>query len=375
LPLSQFHRSLGRITDFAGFELPLWYEGIVPEHMAVRTNVGVFDVSHMGRIRIRGDQAAEFLDYVTTRQPSLLQPLQGHYTVMCNQQGGVIDDLIVYNLGNHFLMVYNAANRQKNYQWLMSHADAFNVQLEDVSDESVMYALQGPLATRLMQKITPEDISQIKRFWVNLVTISGTQVLLMRSGYTGENGFELILSDVSLEKPAEAIRLWQTILQEGKDAGIKPCGLGSRDSLRLEAGLCLYGNDLTEKITPFEAGLPFVVKLEKKKFIGKTALTQQHQEGLSQIRVGIKMVEPGIPRPEHRLYQNDIEEGYITSGGFSPILKQGIAMGYLPPRLSKIGTQLMINIRNKMSKAQITNLPFYDTAIYGARRKLVQLTS
>ena len=226
-----------------------------------------------------------------------------------------------------------------------------------------------------MQKITPEDITQIKRFWVNLVTISGTQVLLMRSGYTGENGFELILSDVSLEKPAEAIQLWQTILQEGNDAGIKPCGLGSRDSLRLEAGLCLYGNDLTEKITPFEAGLPFVVKLEKKKFIGKTALTQQHQEGLSQIRVGIKMVEPGIPRPEHRLYQNDIEEGYITSGGFSPILKQGIAMGYLPPRLSKIGTQLMIKIRNKMSKAQITNLPFYDTAIYGARRKLVQSTS
>lgn len=370
LPLSQFHRSLGRITDFAGFELPLWYEGIVPEHMAVRTKVGVFDVSHMGRIRIRGDQAAEFLDYVTTRQPSQLQPLQGHYTVMCNQQGGVLDDLIIYNLSDYFLMVYNAANRSKNYQWLKFHADAFNVELEDISDESIMFALQGPLATKIMQKTTPEDITQIKRFWVSIVSIAGNQVLLMRSGYTGENGFELILSDVSVERPNTAIQLWQTLLQEGRDAGIKPCGLGSRDSLRLEAGLCLYGNDLTEKITPFEAGLPFVVKLEKEKFIGKAALTRQHKEGLSQIRVGLKMMEPGIPRREHRIYHHDSEEGYVTSGGFSPILKRGIAMGYLPPQLSKIGTQLMIKIRNKDVNAQVTNLPFYDIEMYGARRKL-----
>ncbi len=370
LPLSQFHRRLGRITDFAGFELPLWYEGIVPEHMAVRTQVGLFDVSHMGRIRIRGDKTAEFLDYVTTRQPSQLQPLQGHYTVMCNQQGGIIDDLIVYNLGDHFLMVYNAANRQKNYQWLMSHADAFNVQLEDVSDESVMYALQGPLAIQLIQKITPEDVTQIKRFWVNMVTISDTQILLMRSGYTGENGFELILSDVSHEKPEKAIQLWQTILEEGRDEGIKPCGLGARDSLRLEAGLCLYGNDLTEKITPLEAGLPFVVKLEKEKFIGRTALTHQHQEGVSQIRVGLTMVDPGIPRPEHRVYRDGIDEGYVTSGGFSPILKRGIAMGYLPPKFSEIGTQVMIKIREKASKAQVASMPFYDTEKYGARRTL-----
>lgn len=370
LPLSHFHRSLSRITDFAGFELPLWYEGIVPEHMAVRTKVGVFDVSHMGRIRIRGNQAAEFLDYVTTRQPSQLQPLQGHYTVMCNQQGGVLDDLIIYNLSDHFLMVYNAANRSTNYQWLQSHADAFNVELEDVSDESIMFALQGPFATKIMQKTTPEDVTQIKRFWVSFVSIAGNQVLLMRSGYTGENGFELILSDVSVERPNKAIQLWQTLLQEGRDAGIKPCGLGARDSLRLEAGLCLYGNDLTEKITPFEAGLPFVVKLEKEKFIGKAALTRQHKEGVSQIRVGLKMMEPGIPRREHRVYHHDIDEGYVTSGGFSPILKRGIAMGYLPPRLSKIGTQLMIKIRNKAVKAQVTNLPFYDTEMYGARRKL-----
>ncbi len=370
LLLSQFHRRLGRITDFAGFELPLWYEGIVPEHMAVRTQVGLFDVSHMGRIRIRGDKTAEFLDYVTTRQPSQLQPLQGHYTVMCNQQGGIIDDLIVYNLGDHFLMVYNAANRRKNYQWLMSHADAFNVQLEDISDESVMYALQGPLAIQLIQKITPEDVTQIKRFRVNMVTISDTQILLMRSGYTGENGFELILSDVSHEKPEKAIQLWQTILEEGRDEGIKPCGLGARDSLRLEAGLCLYGNDLTEKITPLEAGLPFVVKLEKEKFIGRTALTHQHQEGVSQIRVGLTMVDPGIPRPEHRVYRDGIEEGSVTSGGFSPILKRGIAMGYLPPKFSEVGTQVMIKIREKASTAQVASMPFYDTEKYGARRTL-----
>lgn len=370
LPLSQFHQRLGRITDFAGFELPLWYEGIIPEHMAVRTKVGIFDVSHMGRIRIRGSQAAEFLDYVTTRQPSQLQSLQGHYTVMCNQQGGIVDDLIVYNLSDHFLMVYNAANRRKNYQWLTSYADAYNVELEDVSDESIMYALQGPLANQLMQKLTPEDITPIKRFWVNRVTIAGIQVLLMRSGYTGENGFEIILSNVSVERPDKAVQLWQTLLQEGRDAGIKPCGLGSRDSLRLEAGLCLYGNDLNEEITPFEANLPFVVKLEKEEFIGKDALTRQHTEELSQIRVGLIMIEPGIPRPEHRVYSDDIEGGYITSGGYSPILKRGIAMGYVQPKLSKIGMQLMIKIRNKAIKAQVTNLPFYDTEIYGARRKL-----
>ncbi len=369
LPLREFHKAHGSLTEFAGFEMPLWYEGVIPEHMAVRESVGLFDVSHMGRATITGERAAEFLDYVTSRDPSNLKPLQGQYLTMCNPRGGVIDDLIVYNLEDYYLMVYNAANRAKDYQWLVSNAEPFEVKVRDVSDETVMFALQGPRALSTLQKIAKDDLTGIRRFWVEWREVAGLEALVMRSGYTGENGFEIILFDVTISNPGSALKLWNGILGAGKELQVKPCGLGARDSLRLEAGMCLYGNDLTDEITPFEARLDFVVKLEKGDFIGKDALARQRETGVSKVRVGLRMVDHGIPRNGFRVLGGGREVGYVTSGGFSPLLRCGIAMGYVPPSLGEEGTPLDIEIRGKPLKALVVKMPFYDVNAYGWTRK------
>lgn len=369
LPLHEFHKTHGNMTEFAGFEMPLWYEGVIPEHMAVRESVGLFDISHMGRATISGKRAAEFLDYVTSRDPSNLKPLQGHYTTMCNPKGGVIDDLIVYNLEDQYLMVYNAANRAKDYQWLVSHAKTFDVEVRGVSDATVMLALQGPKAPPTLQKLAKGDLASIRRFWVDWKEAAGLKTLVMRSGYTGENGFEIVLFDVSASNPGNALRLWNSLLEAGKEFQIKPCGLGARDSLRLEAGMCLYGNDLTEEITPFEARLDFVVKLEKSDFIGRSALAKQREGGGSKVRVGLKMVGHGIPRHSFRILSDGKEVGSVTSGGFSPLLRCGIAMGYVPPSLGGEGTSLSVEVREKPLKAVVVKMPFYDVDKYGWTRK------
>jgi len=369
LILHEFHKAHGNLTEFAGFEMPLWYEGTNPEHMAVRENVGLFDISHMGRAAIAGKRGGEFLDYVTSRDPSRLKPLQGQYTTMCNSKGGVIDDLIVYNLETYYLMVYNAANRVKDYQWLVSHAKAFDVAVRDMSDETVMFAIQGPRAQSTLRKLVKGDLAGIRRFWVSWMEMAGLKALVMRSGYTGEDGFEIILFDVGVANPENAMNLWNILLEAGKEFQIKPCGLGARDSLRLEAGLCLYGNDLTEDITPFEARLDFVVKLDKVDFIGRNALVKQKEAGVSKIRVGLKMVDHGIPRHGFRILSDGKEVGHVTSGGFSPLLKYGIAMGYVPPSLSEEGHSLNVEVRGKPLKATVVKMPFYDADKYGWTRK------
>lgn len=369
--LYQYHKKYGFLTEFAGFEMPLWYEGIIPEHLAVRNSVGIFDVTHMGRSVIEGPDAVEFLNYVLARDVSRVEIMQGKYTVMLNENGGIIDDLTFFRLDtNKYLLVYNASNREKDYNWLVKHSANFDVKINDVSDQVVMLAIQGPNAVDVIQSIADRNVKNIKRYWVGYAYVADQYVLLTRTGYTGEDGFEIYLWDTPLSMSKKALSFWEAILETGKEFGIKPCGLGARDTLRLEAGMCLYGHDITEEITPYEAKLDFTVNIDKDNFIGKDALLKQLDVGLDKVRVGIKLIDRGIPREGYRIYHDDLEVGYVTSGGYSPILKCGIAMGYVNIEYSDVNTEVAIDIRGKKARGTIVNIPFYDTKRYGWRREV-----
>jgi len=368
--LYEFHKKYGKLTVFARFEHALWYEGVIPEHLAVREAAGLFDVTHMGRCLIEGEDSVAFLNYVITRDVSTMNVKQGRYSVMLNERGGIIDDLTVFKLSeNKFLMVYNASNREKDFNWLKKHSANYNVKLTNVSDEVVMLALQGPKAINILQSIADKDLRSMKRYWLEWFKVNGLEVMATRSGYTGEDGFEIYLWDTPLSESERALRLWNIILEAGKPYGIKPCGLGARDTLRLEAGMCLYDHDISEDITPLEAGLDWVVSFEKGKFIGREALLKQKEEGIKRKRVGLKMIEKGIPREHYKIYKNGEEIGFVTSGTFSPLLKYGIGMGYVKTEYSEVGTKVEIDIRGRRFKAELADMPFYDTTRYGWKRQ------
>src|SRR4030042_2568852 len=268
--LYRIHEQTAKLTDFAGFEMPLWYKGIIPEHLAVRNSVGIFDISHMGRTIVTGSDSERFLNYVITNDVSKLLPNAAQYSVMCTEKGGIIDDFVVYRMEpEKFLVVFNAGNRTKDHNWLIRHAEGLNVKIEDVSNNVAMLAVQGPNATRVLQKISSEDLNRIERFKCGHTLLADTQVFLARTGYTGEDGFEIFVWNAPLSNPSSASDAWNAVLEAGKPLGIEPCGLGARDTLRLEAGLCLYGNDIDESTTPIEQGLVFVMKLQKGDFVGK----------------------------------------------------------------------------------------------------------
>ncbi len=368
--LHNFHQRFGHLTTFAGFEHALWYEGVIPEHLAVRNAVGLFDVAHMGRCTVEGVKAAALLDYLLTRDISPMEVNQGHYTVMCNDHGGIIDDLVVFRLKEDlFFLVYNASNREKDFQWIQSHAADFHVQTRDVSDEVTLFAVQGPQALATLQKLSTVDLSDIRRYWGRWIALGNLDVLLTRTGYTGEDGFEVYLWNTPLEKPEKAERLWQALLKAGEEYGIKPCGLGARDTLRLEAGMCLYGNDIDEDTTPLEAKLTFTVRFEKDKFIGKDALLRQRVESPKRVRVGLRMLERGIPRQGYEVFLGGKKIGHVTSGTFSPLLQRGVGMGYVPHEHSAVGTHINIRIRKSLGRAEIVEMPFYDTERYGWKRR------
>ncbi|MEM3752890.1 MAG: glycine cleavage system aminomethyltransferase GcvT [Candidatus Bathyarchaeia archaeon] len=370
--LYNFHKQNAKMTIFAKFEMPLWYKGIIPEHLAVRNSVGIFDISHMGRIIITGVDVESFLNYVITNDVSTLSPNSAQYSVMCNQNGGIIDDFIIYCLEERkFMLVSNATNREKDYNWLVENSKGFDVKIEEISDSVAMFAVQGPNSEKTLQKISTEDLSRIERFKCASTRLANAEVFLSRTGYTGEDGFEIFVWDASLTKPDNAVKVWNAILDAGKQYSIEPCGLGARDTLRLEAGMCLYGNDIDENVTPLEAGLGFVVKLNKENFIGKEALLKQKTEGIKRKRVGIQMIEQGIPRPNFEIRDDEGKEiGKLTSGTFSPILNCGIGMGYIPTLYAQEGEIVYVKIRNKNVKAKIKAFPFYDPERYGYKRKL-----
>jgi aminomethyltransferase len=363
-----------KLTEFAGFEMPLYFRGIIPEHLAVRNSVGVFDISHMGRVLIAGADSERLLNYVITNDVTKLGPNSALYSVMCTENGGIIDDFVAYRLETErFLVVFNASNREKDYNWLVRNAKGFNVEIQDLSDSVAMLAVQGPDALRTLQKLSTDDLARIERFKCTRARLAGVEVFLSRTGYTGEDGFEVFIWEASAAKPENATKLWGNIVEAGRPYGAEPCGLGARDTLRLEAGLCLYGNDIDESTTPLEAGLSFVVKLQKDNFIGKDALQKQKDQGTKRKRIGIIMTEQGIPRSNFPIINgNNQQIGRLTSGTFSPLLKLGIGMGYVEASEAQEGNSVSIKIRGKQAKARIAAFPLYDGEKYGYKRETVK---
>lgn len=368
--LYEYHKKTGKTTLFAGFEMPIWYKGIIPEHMAVRNAVGIFDISHMGRALVSGPGSEAFLNYVTTNDVARLTPLSAHYSAICNENGGIKDDFVLSRLEREkFLMVYNAANRKKSYEWLIQHSRSFKIEVEDASDRIGMFAVQGPKAQETLQKIADSDLTKIERFKCGWTKLDEVKVFLSRTGYTGEDGFEIFVWNTPLSNSANAERVWKAILEAGNSFGIEPCGLGARDTLRLEAGMCLYGNDIDEDTTPLEARISFAVKLKKEAFIGKDALQKQKTEGARRKRVGLRMLGKSIPRPNCEVWKSGQMVGRITSGTFSPVLKCGIAMAYVPTEHAVENSPMMVKIRDKLAEAKVVKFPFYDPMKYGYRRQ------
>ncbi len=365
-----FHKTHGNIIQYAGFEMPVRFDSIIGEHLAVRNSAGIFDVTHMGRTLISGRDSARFLNKITSKDASALVPLQSHYCVICNEHGGIKDDVRLYRLSEDtFLIVYNASNRKKIFEWMTLWAGkGFDIKIQGVSDIMPMFAVQGPKALTALQKIFSIELNQIKRFYAEWGSLEDVRILVSRTGYTGEDGFELYLWDIPLERAEKAVNIWNKILSAGQEYGIKPCGLGARDTLRLEAGMCLYGQDISEEITPFEARIDFAVKFNESDFNGREALSKQKDKGLDKLRVGLKMVER-IPRNGYRIFKDNIDIGYISSGTFSPLLSYGIAMGYITPKYFKEGDYLTVKIKDKLYLAEIVKWPFYDMEKYGWMRK------
>jgi len=364
--LQDFHERNGHIVDFAGFSLPLWFKGITHESLAVRNAVGIFDVSHMGRAIVRGTGSCKFLDTITTNDVSSLRVADGHYSLFCNERGGIKDDLLIFRLADYeYILIYNAANRTKDFTWLSNNAEG-DLELTDVSDNVAMYALQGPRAAEVLQKLVKTTVASVPRFGSVMTEIAASRVLITRTGYTGEDGFEIFVMNSPVTTPQVAVEVWNNLLEAGKPHGIEPCGLGARDLLRLEAGLCLYGTDIDESTNPYEAKLGFAVKLTKK-FIGQTTLQEVKEKGISRNRVGFITANRVIPRHGYRIFQSGLKVGVVTSGTLSPILNKGIAMGYV--KTDGGPGSYGIQMRDRIEPVTATRTPFYDATKYGYARK------
>lgn len=355
IPLVQTHRELGaRLVEFAGWLMPIQYAGLVEEHKAVREAVGLFDVSHMGEIWFRGPSGVEAADRLVTNDVSSLEPGASLYSPMCNERGGIVDDVLVYRVGEDVLFVVNASNTDKDFEWIRSHCDKA-VRIENLSAETVQLALQGPKTEEVLATVGLGGLASVGHNRLTNVNFQGKDVLVARTGYTGEDGFEFYY------KRNGADRIWKALFDAGSPLGLKPIGLGARDTLRLEMGYCLYGNDIDDATTPLEAGLGWTVKLGKAGFIGKEALVGEKASGLKRKLVGMEMLENAIPRKGCPVATDPgaREIGVVTSGTFSPSLHKGLAMGYVPPEKSIVGTELSILVRGKECKARVTKLPFY----------------
>jgi len=346
----------GKVIDFAGWALPVQYKGIIPEHEAVRTAAGLFDVSHMGEVEVIGEDAFAFVQNLVTNDISVLEDNQVMYALMCYEDGGVVDDLLVYKFSkDYFYLVVNASNVDKDFQCMVSNKGEFNITLKNISREVSEVALQGPKSQEILQKLTDTNLDEVKFFYCKRdVLISGVKCLISRTGYTGEDGFEIYSDNNNIAS------LWDKILEAGIEEGIMPCGLGCRDTLRFEATLPLYGNEISKDITPLEAGLGFFVKLNKERFIGKCALVKQKEEGLKRKLVGFEMKDKGIPRHGYEAAVNGEIIGFVTTGYYSPTLKKNIGLALIDAEYAEIGNCIHIIVRNKPLKAEVINKKFYN---------------
>lgn len=360
-PLFHIHQQLqGKCIDFGDWELPVQYEGIMKEHEAVREKAGLFDVSHMGEAFLLGDSAEESLQHLVTNDVSNLSVNQAMYAAMCYEDGGTVDDLLIYKMQeNKFMLVLNASNTEKDVAWMKEHIRD-GTRLIDVSEQTALLALQGPLASQILQKCTPTALEDISFFrFKQKVKVGSTEALLSRTGYTGEDGFEIYV-------PSEdAASLWNTIMHAGNEEGLQPCGLGARDSLRLEARLPLYGQELTKNISPLEAGIGFAVKTKKSEpFIGQQALIKQKENSLTRKIVGIEMTGRGIPRTGYAVYPSQAGAdqkpiGYVTSGTHSPTLHKHLGLALLETAYTALDNELEVEIRGKRIPAHVVATPFY----------------
>lgn len=346
-PLYSRHLDSGaKMIDFFGYVMPVQYKGITHEHRCVRSSVGVFDLSHMGEIHISGKGADAYLNMVTTNNISSLKPGAIQYNLLTNENGGIIDDILIYREPEAYYLVVNASNKDKDYQWLLKQADK-NTIVKDLSDETSLIAVQGRNAEAVVEQVFNHDFSQLKYYhFVDLPNRQAT-MRISRTGYTGEDGFEIYLD------PQIAPQIWDKVLAAGESYQIQPIGLGARDTLRLEMRMPLYGNELTEEITPLEAGLSRVVDFTKSHFIGKEALLKQKEEGISKKLVGFELIDKGIVRHDYEIRSNESTIGYVTSGTISPITGKSIGLGYVDKQYAKVGRQILIKIRKKEVPAKI----------------------
>jgi aminomethyltransferase len=351
---NDIHRSLGaKLVEFGGFEMPVQYTGIIQEHLAVRKRVGVFDVSHMGEFEVTGKDALAFLQLMTINDVSKLEEGRAQYSAMCYDDGGIVDDLLVYHCGDRYMLVVNASNTKKDFEWLKSHLEG-EVDLRDVSDATSLLAVQGPQSLVVLQKLTDVSLSALEYYHFTRGKLAGVPMLISRTGYTGELGFELYFD----ADAAAAQKVWKAVFDAGKGSNIAPIGLGARDTLRLEMGYCLYGNDIDQTTHPLEAGLGWITKLNKGEFIGKSPLVKAKQEGMKRKLVGFTLPEKAVARHGYALSVNGSQVGQVTSGTFSPSLERGIGMGYVEAAHAETGRTVNVLIRGTEVPASIVKIPF-----------------
>ena len=355
--LTPVHRNMGaKMVEFAGYEMPIQYTNLLEEHHAVRTRAGIFDVSHMGEFMIEGPQALHLIQFVTSNDASKLQPGQVQYSCLPNDQGGIVDDLLVYCIHpEKYMLVVNASNIDKDWNWIKKYNDRFGANMKNVSDEISLLAVQGPLATEILQQLTPVNLSEIPYYHFTIGEFNKSKdIILSNTGYTGAGGFEIYLPNAAAESA------WNDILEAGKSKGLIPAGLGARDTLRLEMAFCLYGNDIDDHTSPIEAGLGWITKFTKD-FVNRASLEKQKQEGTARKLVGFELLDKGIPRKGYTLHNAEGKQiGVVTSGTQSPSLNKPIGMGYVETAYAKVGTEFYVEIRNKQLKARVVKTPFYQ---------------
>ena len=360
--LNPVHRKMGaKMVEFNGWDMPVEYPsvgGIIAEHNAVRNGVGIFDVSHMGDIRLQGPEALPAVQHISMNDASRLAIGQAQYSALLYPQGTFVDDVIVHRLGeDDYLLVINAGTREKDFNWVRDNTRQFNCKVENLSDDFTQIAIQGPKGVNLLQKLTDADLSTVKFYWVTHGTVCGLKnILIARTGYTAEDGFEIY---VPADEGTSAM-VWNKVLEAGKEFGAIPCGLGARNTLRLEGALSLYGHEISDTINVWEAGLGRFCKMEKPDFLGRAALERAKTAGLKRTLVGLEMIERGIARDGYKVQDDTCREiGYVTSGSYAPFLKKNIALAYVPPEFAPVGSTVKVECRSQGVKAQVVPTPFY----------------
>ncbi|TVL99452.1 MAG: glycine cleavage system protein T [Candidatus Brocadia sp. WS118] len=356
-PLYDIHlKGNAKMVSFHDYAMPLHYDTIINEHHRVRKNAGLFDISHMGRFEIAGDKALPFIQHMITNDAGKLEDMQVQYTPVCNEQGGILDDILVYKWHtDHFMLVVNCANKEKDFFWFQRHAAPYQLEMRDVTDTISLIALQGPMSLHMLENTLSRKFDCLKRFSFGDFAWDGIRTIISRTGYTGEDGFEIFVNAQHL------VKFWNLLMDKNGQDGLRPAGLGARDTLRLEAGLLLYGNDMDETITPLETTIDWTVKFDKDTFLGKDSLLQQKEKGIDRKLAGFEMIDRGIPRHGYPVLKGNEIIGKVTSGSFSPSMNKNIGLCLIKSSYANVGEELQIQIRNAHYLARVVKTPFYKS--------------